>query len=199
LSFARRLSLWSNAPRPPSRQSRRRRRFQAVEVRCQPQRAEHGALLGLVCLHPLENIVEYAHRLMDVRPLVEHYALGAVSHGSIGDFRTRRRTLLGQIFEHLGRPDCRAVRSLADPENLLLCLGQALVATFDRQIPSRNHHSDAFMPHRGEQQRGQTRKAALRFNLEHNPGPSVSVCVELLDELEYIGFPIREDRPTRSA
>ena len=45
----------------------------------QPQLPQHRALLGLMRLHPPQDVVEDAHRADDMRTLVEHDALGAVA------------------------------------------------------------------------------------------------------------------------
>ena len=48
---------------------------------------------------------ERAHRLDDVRALVEHHALGALAHRRVGDLGARGQPGLGQRLEHLRRPD----------------------------------------------------------------------------------------------
>ena len=43
------------------------------------------ALLGLMRLHASQDVVEHAHRIEDVRALVQHDALGPAAHGGVGD------------------------------------------------------------------------------------------------------------------
>jgi len=56
-----------------------------------------------MAVHPAEDVVENFDRPNDVRALVQHHALGAVGHGSVGDFGPRRHPLFGERFEHLMR------------------------------------------------------------------------------------------------
>ena len=51
-----------------------------------PQRPQQGALFGLVILHATQDVVQRAHRLRDMRPLVEHHTFGPLAHGRIGNF-----------------------------------------------------------------------------------------------------------------
>src|SRR5512132_2396662 len=49
------------------------------------QWTQHGAFLGLMRLHPSQNVVECADRLPDVRAFVQHHTLGPFGHCRIGD------------------------------------------------------------------------------------------------------------------
>ena len=67
--------------------------------------------------------------------------------------------VLRQALEHLRRPDHRHVRGLADPQDLLLHLGQALEAAFDGEVAARDHDAAPRRLHRLEQHRGQVLEA----------------------------------------
>ena len=71
-------------------------------------------------LHSQQNVGERGDGLQDVRALVEHHALGALSHCRIGDLGARRLAPLGQVLQHLGGPDDRQVCCLGQPQDLLL-------------------------------------------------------------------------------
>lgn len=66
--------------------------------------------------HSLQNIVQRLDGLDDVQALVEHHALGALTHGSVGDLRARRYAFLGQMFQDLRRPDDGQMRRFAKPQ-----------------------------------------------------------------------------------
>jgi hypothetical protein len=51
----------------------------------EPQRTQPRALLRLVSVHPLQDVVQRTNRRINMWPLVEHYACGAVSQRGIGD------------------------------------------------------------------------------------------------------------------
>ena len=55
------------------------------------------------------EVVTNLDGLRDMRTLVEHDALGPPAHREVGDLGVRRLVALGEILEHLGRPDHREV------------------------------------------------------------------------------------------
>ena len=59
----------------------------------QAQLPEHGPLLGLVRLHPPENIVQNPDCTDHIGSLIEHDALGAPAHRRICDLGARRLTI----------------------------------------------------------------------------------------------------------
>ena len=86
-------------------------------------------LLVLVRLHAREDVVERRRwRSTIVRALVQHHAFGALAHRRVGDLRARGLAGLRERLEHLGGPDDGHVGGLAQPQDLLLHLGEALVA-----------------------------------------------------------------------
>ena len=94
--------------------------------------AEHRAFFAVMALLTLKNIIERAESLLDMGPLVEHNALGALSHRCIGDFGARRDPILSKGFQDLGGPNHRDMSGLTNPENFLLNFGQSLEPAFDR-------------------------------------------------------------------
>ncbi len=54
--------------------------------------------------------VEHLDRAADIRPLVEHDALGPRRHRRVGHLAARGQAFLDQVLEHLRRPDHRDMR-----------------------------------------------------------------------------------------
>ena len=96
---------------------------------------------AIAALHAREHALEKAYRVDDARPLVQHHAFGTTAHGGIGDLGPRRRARLRHLLQYLRRPDHRHVRRLAQPQDLLLQFGEALVADLDRKIATGDHHA----------------------------------------------------------
>src|SRR5215470_777713 len=94
-------------------------------------------------LHPLQNIVQRLYCSEDVWAFVEHNGLRTMSHGGVGDFGTRRHSLLGESFKYLSCPNDGAMGGLANPENLLLDFGHPLKSAFDSEVAPRNHYAKA--------------------------------------------------------
>ena len=63
----------------------------------QPQFAEHGPFFGLVRLHPAQDIVQNPHRADHMGTLVEHDALGTVSHCRVRNLGARRHPFLARV------------------------------------------------------------------------------------------------------
>jgi hypothetical protein len=132
-------------------------------------------LLGLVLLHAPQDVVQRAHRVQDVRALVEHHALGAPAHRRVGDLGARGHAGLGQRLQHLGGPDHRHVRGLAGPQDLLLHLGHALVAALHGEVAARDHHAGGRAGPSPPAASGQVLEAAPRLDLQDHaqvPAPS---------------------------
>lgn len=81
--------------------------------------------------HPREDVVDRDDSVVDIGPFVEHHALSAFAHRRVADLGAGRKSALGKLFEYLGRPDHPQERGLAQPEYLLLQLGQPFVAALD--------------------------------------------------------------------
>ena len=141
-----------------------------------------------MCIHAPEDVVEHTYRLINVRALVEHHALGTVAHGRVGDFRARRSPFLGEALEHLSCPDGRAMCGFTDPEDFLLGFSQAFVTAFHGQVAASDHDAHPFVTHRREQQRGQSCKCTLRFDLQNDAGLPAFMCAEQFDEFEHVVF-----------
>ena len=101
-----------------------------------------------------------------MRSLVQHDAFRADSHGGVGDLGARRQALLRQTLEDLRRPDHRDVRGLAEPEDLLLDLGQPLVSDLDEEIPSGDHDPGPVQAQGREEELGKVLERGPRLNLE---------------------------------
>lgn len=135
-------------------------------------------------LHPGQQVVQGRHRVQDVRPLVEHHALGSLGHGGVRDLRSRRGPFPGQPVQHLGRPYDRDVSGLTQPEDLLLHLRQALEVDLHRQVPPGDHDREGLPPCGLDDQ---LRKVADRFgglDLGHEcrqSGASLRVLLEKPD------------------
>ena len=118
----------------------------------------------------LEHVGQELTVLHDPRALVQHHALGAAAHDRVADLGAGRRALLGEAFEHLGRPDHGHVRRLAEPEDLLLHLGRdarsRLPPRGRRGRPSRR---PAAMRSAGQQDARQVAKRGGVLDLEHDP------------------------------
>jgi hypothetical protein len=56
---------------------------------------QHGTFLRVMGLHPLEDVIKGSDG-GDVRPFVQHDALRPMTHGRVGDLRTRGDPLLGE-------------------------------------------------------------------------------------------------------
>jgi hypothetical protein len=91
-------------------------------------------LLVLVAPRAVQDVVEDGHGVVDEGSFVEHDAFGAVAHRGVGDLGSGGLTSSGQLLKHLGRPDNGKVGGFADPEDLLLEFGEALVAALDREV-----------------------------------------------------------------
>ena len=124
----------------------------APPVAGNPKRPQRGALLSLVCLHSLQNAVEDPNGFGHVGALIEHHTLRALRHRCVGDLGARGHPVPGQALEHLRRPDDRGVSGLANPEDLLLHLGETLVADLEGEIAARDHDADGMSPGGLEQQ-----------------------------------------------
>jgi hypothetical protein len=98
------------------------RRWQRVG---QVKLTQHRAFLGLMGLHPPQNVVKHLDRMDNMWALIEHHALGSVPHGGVRDFGASRHSFLGERLEHLSGPDDRHVGGFADPQDLLLHFGKA--------------------------------------------------------------------------
>ena len=61
------------------------------------------------------------------------------------------------------------MRRFANPEDLFLHFGEPLIAAFDRQITSCNHHPDGSAPHHSEKQLRQVVKSLASFDLQNDP------------------------------
>src|SRR5208337_2092262 len=113
----------------------------------QMQFSQQRILLLVVRLHTPQNIAEDTHGHKYIRPFVEHDTLRALTHCCIGDLRPRRDATFSEGFEHLGRPDHRHMRRLANPEDFFLHLSESLVAALDRQITAGNHYPNRAASH----------------------------------------------------
>ncbi len=158
-----------------------------MEGRRDVKLAEHGALLLLMGLHAAKDVVENTDRGDDVRSLVEHHALGALTHRSVCDFGARRDSRLRERFEDLRRPDHRHVRGLADPQDFFLNFGEALVAALDCEIAARDHYADSAAAHGRQQQCGQLVKALACFDLENDAEVFPTEICEAGLQLAHVG------------
>ena len=104
------------------------------------------------------------------------------------------------VVEHLRRPDHRDVRGLAEPEDLLLDLGEPLVAALHGEVAAGDHDADRRAAHRGEEQ--------VREHLEAAPGLDLEDDAEVAGGRGCAGRPCSSmmssvrcanDRPTRWA
>ena len=79
-------------------------------------------------------------------------------------------TTLDQIVQHLGCPDHRYVRRLADPQDFFLQFSQALKTTLHRQVATGNHDSADRKLQGFEQNSGKVGKPTLGLNFHHHSG-----------------------------
>lgn len=152
---------------------------------------EHGTLLRLMTMHPAQDVVQHVDRLYHVRSLVEHDALCPVGHRRVGNLSPRRQAVLRQALEHLGRPDYRHVGGFAEPQDLLLHLGQPLEATFHGEISTSDHDATAGRLQGFQQHRRKVFKAVLGLDLEHDGGLPIAQrsqelleCADILDRVD---------------
>ncbi len=119
--------------------------------------------------HPTEDAVEHDDGIADVGSFVEHDALGPLAHGGVGHLSTRRAASTGKLIEYLGGPDDWEMRSLTQPEDLLLDFGEPLVPDFDGQVTSSNHHPYEWRAHRMQQDLGKSSECTGGLDLEDEP------------------------------
>jgi hypothetical protein len=74
--------------------------------------AQHGALLFMMRSHAAQNVVKDLYGGHDVGAVIEHDALGAFPHSSIGDLRTGGNAIFRERFGNLGHPDHRRMRGV---------------------------------------------------------------------------------------
>ena len=142
-------------------------------------------------VHPAQDVREAANRLLRVGSLVEHDALGALAHRRVGDLGPGRHAALGHRLENLRGPDHRHVGRLAQPQQLLLHLREALEAQLDAQVAARDHHRGRAAPQGVDDERGQRAHRQARLHLEHQRGrrplaqrgDGVVQCVDLFGAL----------------
>ena len=73
-------------------------------------------------------------------PFVQHHAFRALRRRRVGHFGAAGHAVAHELVQHLGRPDDRRARRLAQPEDLLLHFGQPGEADLDREVAARDHH-----------------------------------------------------------
>src|ERR1035438_6669750 len=116
--------------------------------------------------HASQNVVQDHHGGVDMGSFVEHDALGSLAHCCIGNLSPGRFAGACQLVENLGCPDHWEVCSFAQPENLLLHLGETFVTSLYRQVASGDHDSDEWRTHGVKQDLWQASKRRSRFDLE---------------------------------
>lgn len=136
--------------------------------------------------HAGEDVIEGADGFSDVWALVQHDALGALSHGGVGDFGARGDAFLGEYVEHLSGPDDRQVGGFADPENFFLHFSQSLVAAFDGEVAAGDHDAKATDLHGFQEYRGQVFEGLAGLDFQ-NDGQRFGVdCAKMLMQLADI-------------
>ena len=74
-----------------------------------------------------------------------------------------------KLVEHLGRPDHRQVCRLAQPQDLLLHLGQAFVARLDGQVTPGDHDPDERGAHGVQEDLGKACEGRRGLDLQDQP------------------------------
>jgi hypothetical protein len=137
-----------------------------------------------VALHAEQHVVEQVERLGDVRPLVQHHALGPLGQDDVRHLGARRQALRHQLFENLGGPDDRHAGRLAQPQQLFLDVGQAPEAELDCQVAAREHHRRRGAAGRAHDDVGQVAHRALGLDLQREGGPAPTHGAALVDRVE---------------
>ena len=119
--------------------------------------------------HAPEDVVEYDDGGVDVGSFVEHDAFGALAHGRVGDFGTRRLARACEVVEDLGRPDDGDVGRFAEPQDFFLDFGEAFVAGFDREIAPGDHDADERGAHGVQEDLGQPSERGGGLDLQDEP------------------------------
>jgi hypothetical protein len=73
---------------------------------------------------------------------------------------------LGQVIEHLGRPNHGYMGRFAELKDLFLSLGQAFVAAFHGKVTPRDHHPHLRASHGRQQQLRQVLKRLFSLDLQ---------------------------------
>ena len=105
--------------------------------------AQQRSLLVVMTGHAHQHIPQGVDGVVDIGALVQHDAFGTLGQRRVTDLRPGRRAGPGELFEHLGRPDHRKMGGFAQPQDLLLDLGEPLEAAFDGQVAAGDHHAEA--------------------------------------------------------
>ena len=117
--------------------------------------------------HTTQDVVKDDDGRVDVRPFVQHHALGALGHGRVRNLGSRGLAGAGQVVEDLGRPDHGQMSRLAQPQDLLLKLGEPLVPRLHGQVTAGDHHAHARRPHGVQQNLGQAGEGRLGLDLQN--------------------------------
>ena len=140
----------------------------------------------MVGVHAGEQAAQEVHGLDDVRPLVEHHALGPAAHDGVADLGARRGAALGQTLQHLCGPDHRHVRGLAQPQDLLLDLGQAFEAELHGEVAAGDHHAHGRGAQAGEQDARQVHEGRTVLDLEHDAQVAGAEAMQPLLEQQHV-------------
>ena len=119
--------------------------------------------------HPGKHVRKKTHCVDNMRTLVQHDPFGAYAHRRVRHFGTGGDALLRQGLEHLRAPDHRQMCGLAQPQDLLLDLGESGEADLDREVATRHHHPQRCCRETGQQDRRQCRESLRRLDLEDDP------------------------------
>ena len=97
--------------------------------------------LSLMTSQTSQNIVELVHRVDDVGAYVQRHALGALSHGGVGDLGPRGSFSPRELVEEFSGPDDRQVGGFGQPKDYFPQLHQLCVAHLCGEVPTRDHHA----------------------------------------------------------
>jgi len=75
---------------------------------------------------------------------------------------------------------------VAQPQDLLLKLGQALEPAFDRQVAARHHHTNPLRCHGGQQELGEVGKALAGLDLEDDAGRGATSPKKVLQQPDVL-------------
>ncbi len=140
----------------------------------------------LVLFHPQQDVGQGCDGFYDVRPFIEHDALGPFAHGGVGNFSSRREALFDQVFKDLGRPNDRHVGSFADPHDFFLKFCQAPIADFNGQVTAGNHDAEGLLRCGLNDDFRQVVDGLLIFDFGYQGNLAVSLTAALLK------FPLQE-------
>jgi hypothetical protein len=136
----------------------------------------------LVRAHSGKQTVKGRYASEEVRSLVEHDAFRAGRHSGIRHFASRGQSFANEALKNLRRPNCRHLRSLADPQYLFLHLCNAFEAEFNSEITPCDHDAYRLAPRRLHDNLGKIphRSRGLYLGDESKTVPVRPACGELV-------------------